>query len=133
MRAALGLVGLLIVVLIAYLIYSSQQQQIAGDKPLMQQTNAAAVRTDLLSLAQTERLYYATNGRYAALDELRRANVMNSVPGTGRAGYQYEAELEGDAHFQITAIPKDSSKADLPTLSIDETLQISTTEQRARP
>jgi hypothetical protein len=125
MRAAFGIVGLLIVLLIGYLIYSSQIQEIGDGKPLEQQINFVAIRSDLLSLGQAERLYYATNGSYATLEELRRVSVMNSIPERGRSGYQYTAELDGTAHFKIKASPTDSSRIDLPTLSIDETLQIS--------
>jgi hypothetical protein len=125
MRAALGFSGLLIVLLIGYLIYSSQIRQISDDKPLARQADFVAVRADLLSLGQAERLYYATNGRYASLEELQRSNTTSSFPVSGRSRYQYTAEVEGDAHFRIIASPIDSSRNDLPILSIDETMQIS--------
>jgi hypothetical protein len=125
MRAAFGMVGLLIVLLIGYLIYTSQIREMGDGKPLAQQINSVAVRSDLLALAQAERLYYTTNGSYVTLEELRSSNVMNTIPERGRSGYQYTAEVDGSAHFQITATPTDSSRTDLPILSIDETLQIS--------
>jgi Tfp pilus assembly protein PilE len=125
MRAALGLVGLLIVLVIGYLIYSTQIRSVSNDKPLVQQINLVAVRCDLLSLGQAEGLYLASNGSYANLEQLRSSNIMNSFPEGGRSGYRYTAEVDGAAHFRITASPTDSSKADLSTLSIDETLQIS--------
>jgi hypothetical protein len=125
MRAALGLAGLLVVLLTGYLIYSSQIRQISGGKPLTHQIDFVAVRGDLLSLGQAERLYYATNGGYAGLEELRRSNITNSFRDDGRSGYRYTVEVEGNAHFHITASPIDSSRTDLPTLSIDETMRIS--------
>jgi hypothetical protein len=125
MRAALWFAGLLIVLLIGCLIYSSQIRQISDDKPLARQTEFVAVRSDLLSLGQAERLYYAANGHYAGLEELRQSNVINSFPDSSRAGYQYAVEVESDAHFRITASPIDSSMTDHPVLSIDETMQIS--------
>ena len=125
MRAALGLVGLLIVLLTACLIYFSRIRQIPDGKSLARQTDFVAARGDLLSLGQAERLYYAANGRYADLRELRRSNDTNPFPDSGRSGYRYTAEVEGEAHFRITASPIDSSRTDLPPLSIDETLQIS--------
>jgi competence protein ComGC len=125
MRAAFGMVGLLVVLLIGYLLYISQIREIANDKRLVHQINLAAVQSDLLSLAQAERLHCATNGRYATLEELQRSNVLNSIPGAGRSGYQYTIEVDGAAHFHITASPTDSSRIDLPTLSIDETLELS--------
>jgi hypothetical protein len=125
MRATLGIVGLLIALVIGYLIYSAQIQQVAGDQPLAQRINLVAVRADLLSLGQSERLYLAANGSYATLEQLQSSNIMSSFPQGIRAGYVYAAELDGAAHFSITASPMDSSRSDLPTLSIDETLQIS--------
>jgi hypothetical protein len=124
MRASLGLVGLLIAVLIGWLIYSSQIKQTPNNQSLIQQTNSAAVRTDLLSLGQSERLYLSANGSYATLEQLQSSGVMSSFPDGSRSGYRYTAEVDGAAHFRITASPADLSRTDLPTLSIDETLQI---------
>jgi hypothetical protein len=124
MRAALGLIGLIITLGIGYMIYTSQIQHISQDKPLRQQLDLVAIKADLLSLAQAERLYLATNGSYAPLDQLRRSNMMNTFPPEGRSGYQYAAEVDGADHFQITASPADASMQGLPTLSIDETINV---------
>ena len=125
MRATFAMVGLLIVLVIGYLIYSTQIRQATGDRPLVQQINFVAVRSDLLSLGQSERLYLAANGSYATLEQLRHSDIVSSVPESNRLGYEYTAEVDGAEHFRITASPTDSSRDDLPTLSIDETLQIS--------
>jgi hypothetical protein len=124
MRAALGFVGLIIALGIGYRIYTSQIEHMAGDKPLKQRIDMVGINADLMSLAQAERLYLATNGRYAPLDELRRSNMMNSFPAEERSGYRYSADVDGADHFKITASPTDSSLIDLPTLSIDETMTI---------
>jgi hypothetical protein len=125
MRAAFGFVGILIVLLIGYLIYTSQVREMGDGKPLKQQIDMVGVKGDLLSLAQAEKLYCATNGSYVNLEELRRSNVMSTVPEGGRSGYQYTIEVSGAEHFQITATPPDSSETVLPILSIDETMQLS--------
>jgi Tfp pilus assembly protein PilE len=125
MRAAFGMAGLLMVLLIGHLIYTSQIREMGDGKTIVHQLNLTAVRSDLLSLAQAEKLHCATNGSYASLEELRRSNVLNSIPETGRSGYQYSVEVDGAAHFLIKASPTDSSRSDLPTLFIDETLQLS--------
>ena len=125
MRAALGMVGLLITLGIGYLIYSAQIRGVTNDKPLAQHINFVAVRSDLLSLGQAEKLYLASNGSYATLEQLRQSNVSSSIPKGNRTGYTYAAEADGAEHFLITASPTDSSRADLPTFSIDETLQVS--------
>jgi hypothetical protein len=124
MRAAFGLVGLLIVLGIGYAIYTSQIEHLSNNKPLKQQIDLVGIQTDLISLAQAERLYLAANGHYATLDQLRRSNMMNSFPAVNRSGYHYTARVDGADHFQITANPKDAPREDLPTLSIDETMQI---------
>jgi hypothetical protein len=124
-RATLGLVGLLMALGIGYFIYSLQIQAVTDDKPLAQQADLVAVRRDLLSLGQAERLYLATNGSYATIEQLQRFKMMNALPEDNPRGYKYAAEVDGAAHFRITARPTDSSRADLPTLSIDETMQIS--------
>jgi hypothetical protein len=123
MRAALGMVGLLMVLAIGYAIYSTQIQRVTDGKPAIQHINLVAVKSDLLSLAQSERLYLAANASYASLEDLRRSGISNSFP-EDRLGYRYAAEVDGAAHFRIIASPKDSSRADLPVLSIDETMQI---------
>jgi hypothetical protein len=125
MRASLGLIGLLIVLGIGYYIYSSQIGQVADDKPAIQQINLTAIRSDLLSLGQAERLFFAANGSYATLEQLRSSGVMSSIPEGNRSGYRYTAEVDGASHFRITANPPGSSSGDLPTFSIDETMQIS--------
>jgi hypothetical protein len=125
MRAALGMVGLLIVLGIGYLIYSSQIHQVTNDKPLVRQTGLISVRGDLIALAQSEKMYFAANGRYATLEQLKHSNMMNSFPDGSRSGYRYSVEVDDAEHFQITASPSDPNGSDLPTLSVDETLQIS--------
>ncbi len=125
MKAALGLVGLLAALGIGYAIYTSQIQHISGDKPLKQEIDLVGVQSDLLALAQAERLYLAANGAYGTLDQLRRSNVMNAFPPEKRAGYEYSVKVDGAEHFRITARPADASREDLPPLSIDETMQIS--------
>ncbi|MBN1568604.1 MAG: type IV pilin protein [Acidobacteria bacterium] len=125
MRSVLGMAGLLIVLLTGYLIYSSQVRHVTDDKPVVQPINYAAVRSDLLSLGQAERLFWAANGSYATLEQLRQSAIMGSLPGGSRSGYEYSIEVDGSAHFRITATPTDPARTDLPTLWIDETMQIS--------
>lgn len=124
MRAFLGLVGILIVLGIVLLIYSNQLQKGPDGELLPQQTNLTAVRTDLLSLGQAERLYFATNGNYATMEQLRNSGVVSGVPNGARWGYRYEIQIDGVDNFTITATPADSSQ-NLPTFYMDKTMQIS--------
>ncbi|MBZ5498773.1 MAG: hypothetical protein LAP85_20435 [Acidobacteriia bacterium] len=124
MRSIMGMIGLLAVLVVGYFIYSAQVQRGASDKPVAELIDLVAVRSDLLSLGRSEKLYLATNGSYASLDQLRQSGNTNPFPEGSRRGYVYEAEVDGAAHFRITAKPMDSSRTDLPTLSIDETMRI---------
>jgi len=125
MKAILGMLGLVIVVAIGYFIYTARFSGEKGTSPPKQEIDLTAIRMDLLSLAQAERRYAATNGSYATLEQLRREGSV-SFDGTGRRGYGYEIDIEDAQHFRITARPADPEKVDWPTLSIDETAQIST-------
>jgi len=123
LRAASGLIGILAVLAIGYYIYSEQLGKATNGTPVAQQISLVAVRSDLLSLAQSERLYLAANGSYATLEQLRQSGNINPLP-ENRQGYIYVAEVDGAAHFRIIAKPADSYRTDLPTLSINETMQI---------
>ena len=125
MRAAFGFIGILIVLGIGYYIYTAQIRNGPDGEALPRQTNLIAVRRDLLSLGQSERLYLAANGRYATMEQLRDSKITGDFPDGNRWGYEYSAELDGAIHFRITARPINPSGSALPTLSIDETLQIS--------
>jgi hypothetical protein len=123
MRATFGFIGILIVLAIGYLIYSARIQSGTDDTPLPRQTNLVAVKRDLLSFGQAERLYLATNGRYATLEQLRNSHIVNNLPGNTSWGYEFSVEVNGAEDFCITARPMDST-LDLPTFSIDNTMQI---------
>jgi len=119
MRSVAGILGLVLTVAIVYYAYSEMFRGMDGGVAPVQQIDLVGVRTDLISLAQAERVFLATNGTYGTLEQLQR-------PGTGRRGYVYEAEIDGGNHFRILARPADTSRQEWPILSIDETIQIST-------
>jgi hypothetical protein len=130
MRAALSFIGLMLALGIVYYLYISQADRSLGGKPPKQQIDLTGVRLDLLSLAQAERLYLAANGTYATLEELRQAGNESAV--ASKRGYSYFVELEDGRHFRITSSPSDPSKAEWPTLSIDETMQVKMPESLER-
>ena len=125
MRAIMGILGLVLVVAIVYFVYTSQYGGNKAQAPPKQQIDVAAVRSDLLSLAQAERRYLAANGTFATLEQLQQQGAVQ-FQGSGRRGYTYVIEPEASLHFRITARPADPAKADWPILSIDDTMQIST-------
>lgn len=123
MRAALSFISILMVLGIGFLVYSSRLQSGTEGETLPQQTNLTAVRRDLLSLGQAERIYQATNGRYATGEQLRSSGVMSYIPRGDRWGYEYVVEAEGADNFYITASPIEAGQ-DFPTLFIDKSMQI---------
>lgn len=124
MRASVGILGLILTMAVIYYLYYSQFSRSEGQGPPMQQVDLVGLRAELLSLAQAQRYYLAANGRYATLDELPGSGDV-TVSHAARRGYTYDASIEDARHFRITARPVDSSRSDAPTLSIDETMQIS--------
>jgi len=88
--------------------------------------STTAIKADLLSVAQAERLYFAQNGRYGSFAELTSSGSL-SLPRTGRQGYTYSVEIT-DAGFLLTArfTPSDggSSVPRPPALVLDQSRQI---------
>lgn len=109
---------------IGYIVYSARIQSGPNDEPLPQQTSLTAVKRDLLSLGQAERLYQAANGRYGTVEELRQSGIVSIVPEGDRWGYAYTIEADSAENFIVTARPFDTGSG-LPTLILDKTMQIS--------
>ena len=123
MRTAGMLLGLVMALAIGYFVYKAQLTGTAVNTTPRQQIDVVGVKNDLISIAQSERLYLAANGSYATLDQLQQDGSL-SFPGTKRRGYNFVAEVQDAEHFKITATPVDPSKPGWPKLSIDETMQI---------
>ncbi len=103
MRAALGIVALLVGVAVTLFIYKNSltQSQAAGAGTPAQTINVVGVKNDLLSIAQAERGYQAEHGSIASLDELVSSGAM-SLKKSGRDGYTYDVGSSGDG-FRVTA------------------------------
>lgn len=117
---AFGILGVVIALCVGLYLYQRDVQQIPEGSP-QQQIDTVAIRQRLLAIGQTERQYQATNGKYGTLEELTSAQLLPG--GTEQRGYSYTAEVTGSG-FTITATPTADDKADWPTLSINETLQV---------
>ena len=123
MRVAGSVLGLLFAVAIIWFIMKAQYGQgPAAMRPPAETIDVVGVKSDLLSIAQAERVYLATHGSYASIDELQQDGSI-TFNGTNRRGYNYTADFDGGHHFKITAAPVDPAKANWPTLSIDESMQ----------
>ena len=124
MKAVGSILALVIVLVIIWFVVKSQfTQGPTGGQPPKEVIDVVGVKNDLLSIAQAERMYLASHGNYASVDELQQDGSI-TFPGANRRGYSFTAELDDGQHFKITATPSDPAKASWPTLSIDETMQV---------
>ncbi len=127
MKAAASVLGLIIVLAIVWMLIKTQYTQgPTGGAPPKQVIDVVGVKTALLAIAQAERLYLASHGSYASIDQLQQDGAI-SFSGGNRRGYNYTAEVDDGQHFKITATPSDPAKIGWPTLSIDENMEV--TEQ----
>jgi hypothetical protein len=119
---AFGLIAVIIVLGVGFYVYQQRAAtMMPGGASPTEQIDVTAIRQRLLTIAQTERTYQATNGKYATLEELAADNLLPG--GTEQRGYRYTAAISGTG-FTITATPTDPQKKSWPTLEIDETMQV---------
>ena len=115
-----GFLAVLIVLCAGFFIYQRSVEDIPGQSP-EQLIDTTAIRQRLLTIAQTERQYQATNGKYATLEQLAADDLLPG--GTEQRGYTYSAVVSGTG-FTITATPTADEKAEWPTLEITERMQV---------
>jgi len=124
MKAVGSILALVIVLAIIWFVIKSQfASGPAGGQPPKEVIDVVGVKSDLLAIAQAERIYMASHGAYASVDELQQDGAI-TFSGANRRGYSYTAEVDGGEHFKITAAPSDPAKIHWPTLSIDETMEV---------
>jgi hypothetical protein len=124
MKAAAGLLGLVIAVAITWFVIKAQYSQgPTGGQPPAETIDVVGVKSDLLNIAQAEKMYLASHGSYVSVDALQQDGSI-TFSGANRRGYSYTAETDDGEHFKITARPSDPAKLSWPTLSIDENMQV---------
>lgn len=116
-----GILGVVIVLCAGFFVYQRSIEDISEGGSPQEQIDTTAIRQRLLTIAQTERQYQASNGRYATLEELAGDNLLPG--GTEQRGYTLTANVTA-TRFTITATPTAEDKADWPTLEITETMQV---------
>lgn len=100
MGRTFGLLAAVIVAAIAIYLFTRDAQSLTSTGSTPQTTiDVVAVRNDLMAIANAERRYWATNSKYASLDELR---TNGDIEIASRDNYTYSAETS-DAGFQIIA------------------------------
>jgi len=100
---AFGFLGTVITLAIGMYIYSIQIKTLqpsaaAGNNQDV--TTITGVKNDLISIANAERGYQASQGKYASLEELISGNYLTIK--SERAPYIYNIEMSGNS-FRATA------------------------------
>jgi len=103
MGRVFGFVGTIVTLAIVMYIYSLQVKAIdpsaaAGNKEEI--ALIAGVKNDLIAIANAERGYLASQGKYASLDELTAGNYI-TIKGE-RPPYIYDVEVSA-GNFRVTA------------------------------
>ena len=122
MGRAFGFISTIIVMAVGMYIYSIQLKDASttsgGGSPAGT-ANIVGVKNDLIGIANAERGYFATQQKYASLDELISGNYLTIQ--RQRPPYAYDVDITPSG-FQATAT-RDSAGAPAQ-LWIDETMQI---------
>lgn len=119
---AFGLIAVIIVLGVGFYVYQQRATtMLPGGASPTEQIDVTAIRQRLLTIAQTERQYQASNGKYATLEELAAENLLPG--GTEQRGYRYTADVRASG-FTVTATPTDPAKKDWPVLEVTESMQV---------
>lgn len=126
MGRAFGFVGILVVLAVGMYIYSVQLKNASapgGGGTPTGTANIVGVKNDLISIANAERGYFATQQKYASLDELVSGKYITIE--RQRPPYTYDVETTASG-FKVTAT-RDSAGSPAQ-LWIDETMEVKSSE-----
>jgi hypothetical protein len=122
MGRVLGFLGTIITMAIGMYIYSLQIKTLtpgAGSGNSEEVTTIVGVKNDLIGIANAERGYVASQGRYASFDELISGNYISIK--SERPPYIYDVETASGT-FRATATR--TTKGAPAQLWITETMQV---------
>jgi hypothetical protein len=122
MRAAMGLLSVVIALAAGYWFYAKNAKTMGAPGAPQAVISTVGVKSDLLSIAQAERMYQATHGSYASLDELYSSGAL-TVRKSGRDGYTYSSEASSEG-FTITARCDAQQSTPCPSFTIDQDMQV---------
>lgn len=127
MSRIFGFLGLVIVLGVGLYLYSKQAQSssaAAGVNNPKAAVNVTGVRMDLMSIAQAEKGYYASEGKYASLDELISSKSVTIQ--RERPPYTYDIET-GSSSFRVIATRHGDEASGAPAqMSVNENMEFST-------
>lgn len=129
MSRLFGFLSVVIVMAIGMYIYSKQVQSTsaaAGANSPRAAINITGVRSDLISIATAERRYYASEGKYASLDDMISTNYITVA--RQRPPYTYEIQISASG-FRVVATRTGNNAAGTPAqLSVDENMEFQQSE-----
>ena len=123
MGRAFGFIVVVSVVAYGAYLYTRQAQSLTpvGSNPETA-VLVTGVRNDLLAIANAERCYFASNGKYVSLGELR---TSGDIPIPARPNYSYSAQIT-DTTFKIIAVYSGPDPKAPKRITVDETMTLTT-------
>jgi hypothetical protein len=129
MGRVFGFLSLVFGLLIGMYFYSRQIQSTsaaAAENRPQATINITGVKTDLMSIAAAERRYFASEAKYASLDELISANYI--AVARERPPYTYTVQINPGG-FRVLATRSTGDTSGTPAqLSVDENMEFQTSE-----
>jgi hypothetical protein len=129
MGRAFGFLSVVVVLAVGMYVYSRQAQSssaIAGVNNPKAAVNLTGVKSDLIGIASAERRYFATEGKYASLDELISSNYLSMA--RQRPPYTYDVETSPNG-FRVVATRSGDGAPGVPAqFSVDENMEFQTSE-----
>jgi hypothetical protein len=128
MGRVVGFLSVVIVLGIGMYIYSRQAQSssaAAGASNPKAATNITGVKSDLIGIASAERLYFASEGKYASLDELIASHAITMRQ---RPPYSYEIETSSSGFRVVATRSGDAGSGTPAQLSVDENMEFKSSE-----
>lgn len=119
--------GIVIVMGVGMYIYSKQLQSSsapAGANNPRAAVNVTGVKNDLVSIAQAERRYFASEGKYVSLDDLISSNYISVA--RNRPPYSYEVETSSTGFRVIATRSGDEASGTPAQMSVDENMEFQT-------
>jgi hypothetical protein len=110
-------------------IYSKQAQSssaLAGANNPKAAINITGVKSDLVSIASAERRYFATEGKYASLDELISSNTITVA--RQRPPYTYDVQTSGGGFKVVATRSGDDTSGTPAQLSVDENMEFQSSQ-----
>ena len=121
-----GMLGILVVALIALLAYSFyfSKARSDGTGTPAQTINIVGVKNDLIALAQAERGYQAEHGGFASLGDLTSSGAL-AMQNRSRQGYTYDIENTSNGFRAIAHCPTVTNPG-CTDYFVDQTMEVQT-------